>query len=226
MAQARFETEVLILECVTDIGRQPVVRAFFEKLTKTTKATVSYAPGEEEKLKATLALLHKGLQAAEEERQAQERGVRDERRRSLEQRGLQYLKAGDAPKGKSALRVLADEFGADPGVLTQVGIWLQEAELYFEAAEFLEQAIEAFPRDSKAYGAITNIYTMLREFEKAETVYSKAIKEFGKHPRTMLNLAKLYLAWNKKDKAFEAARDAYKADPGLEEAKAIVDQYS
>jgi hypothetical protein len=42
----------------------------------------------------------------------------------------------------------------------------------------------------------------------------------------MLNLAKLYAGWNKREKAFEAARDACKGDPSLEEAKAIVDKFA
>ena len=66
----------------------------------------------------------------------------------------------------------------------------------------------------------------MREMDKAETVYLKAIQRFGKHPRTLLNLAKLYMEWNKKDKAFEAANDAWKKDPSLSEAKEIVDRFA
>ena len=35
-------------------------------------------------------------------------------------------------------------------------------------------------------------------------------------------VAKLYVEWNKKEKAFEAAQQALNMDPGNEEAKAIV----
>jgi tetratricopeptide (TPR) repeat protein len=226
LTKARFETEVLILEAVADIGRQPAVRSFFERIAKTGKAAVSYQPGEEEKLKQTLHILLKGLENMENEKEQQQRRVLEERRESLQAKGLAYLKAGDAPRGKGALRALADEFGHEPGVLCQIGLWLQEAELYFEAAEFLEQAISDFPRDSKAYGPAAAVWISLREFEKAESIYLRAIKEFGKHPRTMLNLARLYVSWNKKEQAFEAAREAYKGDPSLEEAKAMIAKYS
>ena len=224
LAKARYETEVLILEAVTDIGRQPLVRAFFEKIPKARQAAVAYQPGEEEKLKKTLELLLKGLENMETEKRQQERLTLEKRRESLQEKGLNYLRAGDAHRGKSALRVLADEFGHEAGVFFQIGVWLQEAKLYFEAAEFLEQAVAGFPRDSRAYGAIAAVYLSLREFEKAETIYLKALKEFGRHPRTLLNLARLYLCWNKKDNAFETAMEAYKGDPSLEEAKAIIDK--
>ena len=114
LAKARFETEVLILECVTDIGRQPVVRVFFEQIAKSSQVAVSYTPGEEDKLLATLGILRKGLHNAEGEKEAKEQGSRDARRAALEQKGLGYLRSGDAARGKSALRVLAEEFGEEP----------------------------------------------------------------------------------------------------------------
>lgn len=226
LVKARFETEVLIQESVIDIGRQPNVRNFFEQIARSSKMTVSYTPGEEAKLRATLEILRKGLQNMEEEKAAVEHEKHDHRRQSLQEKGLNYLKAGDAARGKSALRIVADEFGDEPGVLTQVGLWLQEANLQFDALEFLEQAIEQFPKEYKAYGAATAIYTDLREFDKAEAVYLKALKAFGKHPRTLLNLAKIYVSWNKKGQAFEAAQEAYKLDPTLAEAKEIVDKFA
>ncbi|MDR2161545.1 MAG: tetratricopeptide repeat protein, partial [Desulfovibrio sp.] len=221
-AKARFETEVLILEVAADISRQPLVRTFFDKIAGAGQAGVSYRPGEEEKFLKTMRILLKGLKNMEEEKRRRERQTLDNRRESLQEKGLAYLKAGDAPRGKSALRVLADEFGHEPGVLASIGGWLQEAGLFLDAVEFLEQAIRDFPKDSSAYGHAAAVYSSLSEFEKAEAVYLKALKEFGKHPRTMLNLAKLYLNWNKKDKAYDAAREACRGDPSLDEARAIM----
>lgn len=226
LGKARFETEVLIQESVVDIGHQPSVRKFFEQIAKSSKMAVNYTPGEEAKLRAILDILRKGLHNMEGEKAAAEQQTLDQRRQALQEKGLNYLKAGDAARGKSALRVLADEFGEEPGVFTQVGIWLQEANLKFDALEFLEQAMEQFPKESRAYAAASTIYTELREFEKAEAVYLKALREFGKHPRTLLNLAKVYMSWNKKEKAFETAQEAYKGDPNLTEAKEIIDKFS
>lgn len=224
LIKARVEIEFLIIECVNDIGRQPAVRHLLSNLAKSSKAAVSYKPGEEDKLKATLKILLKGLKGAEEDKIEQAKMAVEARQEELQQRGLAHLKAGDMAKGKAALRVLGDEFGHEPGVYSHIGVWLQEAGLIYDAVEFLELSIENFPKISKAYGAATTIYMETREFDKAEAVYTKAIKEFGKHPRTMLNMAKMYLAWNKKDKAFECAQSAYNADNSLDEAKELVDK--
>lgn len=222
MGKARFEVEVLIEECVAELNRQPCIRALFEDLAKSRKAFVPYAPGREQKLLETVRLIGKALQdniaAKEQAREEEKTG----RRTTLEQKGVAYLKEGDMPRGKAALRVLAEEFGEEPGVLVQVGELLLEHKLYYEAAEALERSIEVFPKNSKAYSLAADCYKDVMEHDKAEAVYLRAIREFGKHPRTMLNLAKVYLAWNKKEEAFQAAQEALSRDPSLEEAKELV----
>lgn len=224
--KARFEVEVLIIECVQELNRQPAIRDLFSLLTQGKAASVPYTPGQERKLLGVVGLVHKALA---EKMAAEERGAEEElqkRRESLEQKGRDFLVSGDSPRGKATLRVLTEEFGHEPGVLLDTGELLLEHKLLFEAAETLEQCMELFPKEGKAYALCAQIYLDLREFAKAETVYTRAIKQFGKHPRTLLSLAKLYMAWNKKEEAFTAAAEALKKDPGLAEAKEIVDKYA
>jgi tetratricopeptide (TPR) repeat protein len=224
--KARFEIEVLLQECVAELNRQPAVRSFFEKVARSPRASVPYTPKQEEKLKALLTLLFKALQASVAAKASSAAEVKAKRRALLQEKGLEYLKAGDSPRGKAALKVLADEFGEEPGLIAQVSAWFLEYKLFLDAAEMLERAIEAFPKDSKAYALATQCYRGMRDYEKLESVYLRAIRQFGKHPRTLLNLAKLYVEWNKKDKAFEAARDAYGKDNSLTEAKEIMDRFA
>ena len=226
MRKSQFEIEVLVQECVAELNRQPAVRKLFETLSpRAQRAAVPYTPKQEERLRGMLAILLKGLN---ESIAAKERGAADvkaKRKALLQQKGLEYLQAGDMPRGKAALKVLADEFGNEPGMITQVGAWLLENKLYLDAADILERAIERFPKDSKAYGFATQCYKVTRDFEKLEAVYLRAIRQFGKHPRTLLNLAKLYVEWNKKDQAFTTAQEAFNKDNSLTEAKEIIDKY-
>jgi Flp pilus assembly protein TadD len=222
----RFEVEVLISECVQELNRQPMVRALLEKLSHSPNASVPYQPGKEVKLRSLLQLVFKALKEsiADRERNAEEERVK--RKELLLQKGAELLKAGDMPRGKAALRVAAEEFGKEKGIFVQVADLLLAHNLHFEAGEMLERAIEEFPKDAAAYGKATQCWTTLREFEKAEAVYLAAVKNFGKHPRTLLNMAKLYLLWNKKEKAFSVALEAYNKDKSLVEAKEIVDKFS
>ncbi len=225
-SRTRFAVDTELIECAKDVGIQPLVQNFFRRLLKSADLGVNYTVGKPAAFKETLLLLRKGLQgdlAAHAEREEASKGAR---KSALLEKGVTCLKTGDAPKGKAALRVLADEFGEEEGVYTQVGMLLLEADHPLDAVDFLEAAIENFPKDSKAYAGASQAYAQMGEWAKAEAVYLKAIKQFGSHPRTLLNLAKIYIQWNKRDKAFDFAAQAYKIDPSLEEAKAIIDKYS
>lgn len=224
--KARFEVEVLIIECVQDLNRQPAIRKLLEELAHSASASIPYTPGQEAKLRGVLGLLYKALTESIEKAANDEKEGRQQRKVNLEQKGLAYLREGDSPRGKAALRLLAEEYGTEPGVLAQIGEWLLDAKLPFEAVEMLEQSMEAFPKEVKAYSLASRCYTELREFEKAEGVYLKVIKQFGKHPRTLLNLAKLYVVWNKKEEAFRTAQEAYNKDNSLTEAKEIAEKYA
>jgi tetratricopeptide (TPR) repeat protein len=222
----RFEVEVMIIECVQELNRQPSVRKLFENLAHTSKAMIPYQPGKEAKLGSTLRLVLKALHESEASSVRNAEAEREQRKEMLLQKGLGYLDVGDAPRGKASLRVLAEEFGTDTGVLTQIGELFIAHKLLFEGAEMLQHAMETFPKDGKAYGLAAQCYLDLHEFEKAESVYLTAMKNFGRHPRTLLNLAKLYLKWNKKDQVLSIAMEAYKKDNSLTEAKEMVDKYS
>ncbi len=226
MGRSRFEVEVLITECMQEVNRNPSVRKILEALTNSPKASIPYVPGGEAKLKALLPVVRKAIAETSNQKEQKEQEERELRKNTLRDKGIAYLKAKDLPRGKAALRRLADEFGDEPGIYVLVGAHLLEAGLFYDAAEFLELSMEKFPRESKAYAYATKCYIALREFGSAEGVYVKAIKTFGKHPVTLTNLAKLYLAWNKKDKAFEAAQAALGLDANNAEAKAIFEKLS
>lgn len=224
LGKVRFEIEVLIQECISEVNRQPMVRQLFAALAKSNKTFVPYSPGQEQKLLETLFLVKKALDKSLED---QVQSVKDghlSRKNDLVEKGLDFLKKGDMSRGKGTLRVLAEEFGEEPGLLVQIGDWLLEYKLYFEAAEILEQAIERYPHENKAYTLAGDAYRELHEREKLENIYLRAIKEFGRHPRTLLNLAKLYMDWNKKEEAFHLAKEAWDKDNGLEEAKEIYEK--
>jgi tetratricopeptide (TPR) repeat protein len=222
----RFEVEVLISECVQELNRQPMVRALLEKLSHSPNASVPYQPGKEVKLQGVLHLVFKALKESIASRERNAVEEREKRKELLLQKGTELLKAGDKPRGKAVLRVVAEEYGKEKGIYLQVSDLLLEHNLQFEAGEMLERSIEEFPKEAAAYAKAAQCWIKLREYEKAEAVYLGAMKNFGKHPRTLLNMAKLYLLWNKKEKAFSVALEAYNKDKSLEEAKEIVDRFS
>ena len=135
---ARFEIEVQFQECVGFLNRQPAVRSLVEGLVKSGKpGSIPYTPGHEQKLKGLLALLFKALMESEAAGKRNEERERAARKATLENKALEALKAGDSPRGKGTLRILAEEFGQEPNLLSWIGEVMLQHKLYFEAAEIL-----------------------------------------------------------------------------------------
>lgn len=219
IGKAKYETGIFIMEVVEDLNRNAKIQQFLSK----SGSSIPYAPGKENQLYAALGVLVKVLQEDAEAAEIDLAENRDERREQLWIRGIKMLDSGDAPRGKAALRRMAEEFGSEPGINAQIGEVLVKANLAPEALEFLEEAINQQPNDHKSYGFLVRAYTELREFEKAEKIYIVALRRFGQHHKTLINFANLYKMWNKRDKAYDIARMALREAPGNKEAQAILD---
>ena len=224
LGKARFATEVLIEECVAELNRSPKIRTFLEAVAKSSSMKMLYKPGEEKALIQVLAVLHKALEQSELNEKMDAEAKTNARRTGLWEKGTALLADGDAAMGRAVLRRMADEFGHEDGVLANIGKKLLDAKLYFEAQEFLEQALEAFPKQSRIYTDLIACNMAMREVEKVEAIYKAAIKQFGMHPQTLLNFARFYLDWNKRDDAAEQALAVLRADPDNEEAKALYEK--
>lgn len=224
VGKARSVVEINIYECVTELNSHQRIQCFIQEIAKSDKAVIAYKPGQESQLATVLRILRKALSEADEASAKASEEQYTKRKEELFAKGRECLATGEAPRGKATLRRLAEEYGPEPGVLEDIGRMLVDAGYRDDALEFLEQAVADFPRGSGAYGLLAGCYMELREFEKGEQLYMNAIKEFGAHPRTLVNLGKLYVAWNKRDKAFEVLEKAVRQDPGNEEAKELFAQ--
>ena len=223
IGKARFEAASLFHDAVGDFNRNNMVKELIETLSRSPKAAIVYQANKEKELGNIFKILLKFLteSKAKEERDRLEADVKE--RKMLISRGQSLLDSGDHAMGRAVFKRYADTYGAEPGVLGDVGHRFLQAKLYKEAAEVLEKAIDKHPKESRAYADAVTAYLAMREFEKAEAVYVKVVKQFGAHQRTLYNLAKLYMFMNKKDKAFEAARRAYSKDSSMVEAKELMD---
>ncbi|MDR2726937.1 MAG: hypothetical protein LBC10_02970 [Deltaproteobacteria bacterium] len=225
VGKARYEVEVHIRQCITDLNLNPKVRQLLTDLTRSPNSNIPYAPGAEANLLTVLNVLRKALENMETDEKAGVQHALEDRKVSLLESGKNLLAAGEGLKAKVELRRLATEFGKEPGILTQIGTMLMQADMLLDAAEFLELAIETFPREGQIYSTLVDCYMGAREYEKVEAVYLKVLKQFGSHPRTLLNLAKLYKLMNKRQKAMEMAQRALAQEPDNAEAKEIANAF-
>lgn len=223
LGPARFETEVTLDELIVEFNRSPRIINFFHSQKIHASVYIQYQKGNESELIERLETILHGLEQENAYNEELKRNESEENKQGLIKKALACFERGQLPRGKSYLRRVVDEWGKEEGVMTMAGLAMLEYELYFEAADILHDALVRFPSDSKAWAGAIKAYKFLKEYEKAEGLYLKAMKQFGRHPITMLNLAKLYTEWGKKDKAYDYAKLALEKDPSLREAEELVE---
>lgn len=221
VGKARSVVEITLYECVAELNAHARIQSLIREISGSDKTAIAYKPGSEDTLAAVLRIVRKALVEAEAAAVKAVGEQAERRKQDLLERGKACLAAGEGPRGKAMLRRLSEEFGTEPGILEEIGGLFIEAGYRDDAVEFLEQAVELFPRSGNAYAALADCYWELREYEKGETLYLDAIKEFGAHPRTLVNLGRLYIAWNKRDKAFDVLNKAVRKDPDNKEAREL-----
>lgn len=221
IGQGRYEVEVLIHEYINDLNRHPEITDFFTKRKIFTNPFFTFARGMERDLANRLeTVLHslKTLEQQEKQEQAERKVMKKE---DLIKRGTALLQQGEAPQGKGLLRRVVEGWGNEEGIICAIAQLFLQHELWVESADLFLQALEKFPNDPKAYKGAIQAYRHLREFEKVEKLYLLALRQFGVHPRTMLNIAQFYTEWRKYDDAYDFVKRALEGDPTLEEARIL-----
>lgn len=224
IGEAKFALEIALMEFTSDLCRHHLIRNFFHANRITKEPFIQYTRGQEKKLIERMEAILHGLRYMAEEKSKEEESSSQAKREKLYNSGLELLVRGELPRGKAYLRRYADDYGKEQGVLTDVGNLFLQYKLYPEAAEMFSAAIENFPNDPKGYVGGVAAYSETGPSEKVEELYLAILRKFGPHPKTLLNISKFYLSLNKREKAWDYARQAYSKDPNLLEAKEIVDK--
>ncbi|MDY7001868.1 MAG: hypothetical protein SVS15_08830 [Thermodesulfobacteriota bacterium] len=219
----KFEVEVHFQECLKEFNRHEDIKKFFTSQNVHKTPYVTYQRGRERDVLQFMTETLAGMQAGQKKSEQEAEGRKDQKKKDMLDRGQELLDSKEFPKAKSVMRKVAEAYGKEPGVLTDIGGRLLKAGLFFEAGEFLEEAIAKNPKDSHAFAFAVQAYKNAREFAKMETLYKAALKQFGAHPKTLQNMAKMYLDWRKYDKAYDFAKQAFDGDNSLSEAKEIMD---
>lgn len=220
----KFETEVLMQELIKHLNNHQEIKDYFHARKVFATPFLRYSPGGEAKILPKIKELQQAFLGHMEAREEAEKADRVAEKERLLTKGQELLDAGQAARGKGYLRRVVEHFGSEAGIITEIGRRMLAAKLYPEAAEILEQGIERFPADSKAYALAIQSYTKLQEYEKAEAVFLRALRQFGAHPRTHLNMSRLYLEWRRYDKAYDFAKMAYDKDSSLTDAQTVMEQ--
>lgn len=222
MGKDRFEIAYYLEEYCSQLSNHPHVKDFLASIKIRITPFVQYQEGQEKLVRDRLNIIKTRMQMEADLKQEASQQEREQRKNQLLEKAEAYLAEQNLPMMRSYYRRVAEEFGNDPGVLTGIGETLFKAELFNEAIEPFEQALEFNPRDDRAFASLVQCRLNLRDWQEAEKLYLSALKTFGAHPRTLYNLAKLYKQMRKFDDAEDYVRLAVSGQPDFVEAKLLL----
>lgn len=221
----KYDIDMLLGDYCSDFNKNPRVAEFLLTVDYGKPQYVSHKSGHEALLINKLAAYRYKVKEREEALRQQARQERLAKCEALISQGIELLEAKEFPKGRVALKKAAEQFAREPGVLIQVGTAMLQGESAKDASEILRKALEMFPKEQRAYRLLIEAYDAMGKPAEAEGVYLAALKQFGPHPTTYLNMSKFYQKQRKREEALDYARRAYDLDPTLEEAKYIMENY-
>lgn len=222
IGKAKFETSVLIEEAVQELNHDPQIIKILQQLSGSNDFKISYKAGGEAKLTAALSLLKNVLEKQSSESAASADADAATRCADLWAKGKALMDSGESGKGRAVLKRMAEEFGAQPGVLQNVGEAFVEKGFALDGIVFLQEAVERFAQEPSAYSCLINAHIELAQYQEAEKLYKDVLRRFGQHPKTLLNMTKLYKLWRNKDKVYSCANQVLQLDPENIEAKELL----
>ncbi|GAB6038785.1 tetratricopeptide repeat protein [Fundidesulfovibrio butyratiphilus] len=192
------------------------------ELRKSYPLILPYKPGEEKELLAALNDLLGALQTeAVDEAKDQIEQMEQRRSRAFEQ-GRELLAKKEIAPARKLLSSLVREHPSDSALRAEVAELFIEFEYYEDAFNYLDEALALSPEQLHLYNRIGIVLRKMRQFDVAEKYFMRAVA-YAKHdPNLYFNLGRLYVDWQRYDKAEKAAKLALGLDPDFKEAHKLL----
>jgi len=228
-----------LYEAVALVARTPLMKAEKEEFSKLITDAVlllngdrnlrqiyplilHYTPGNEKALADTLFPLLSELQASAVEEAKDIIADMEQRVTQGLAEGQQLIEEQHIDKAKEVLAKLSREFPRDSDLKARIAELFIGGDLYEEAFSYLDEAIELSPDQIRHYNRIGIVLRKLRKYDIAEKYFMRAV-EFNKtDPNLYFNLGRVYLDWERWDKAEKVSRLALRLLPTFVEAHKLL----
>jgi|GEM_PF-289775 len=191
-------------------------------LRKVYPLILSYKPGSEKELAEILVGLLGELQATVVEEAKDYIAEKEQRTERLLAEAKALIEAGNKEGGKQILWKLSREYQNDSELREQIADILIAAEMYEEAFSYLDEAIDLSPDQIHLYNRIGIVLRKLGRFNIAEQYFMRAVEFAKSDPNLYFNLGRVYLDWQRWDKAEKASRLALRLSPTFVEAHKLL----
>lgn len=179
---------------------------------------LKYAPGGEKALADTLVSLLSELQATAVEEAKDIMADMEQRIAQGLSEGARLLENKQTDEAKDILAKLAREFPRNADLRARIAELFISGACYEDAFKYLDEAIELSPEQIRHYNRIGIVLRKLHKYDIAEKYFMRAVGYAKTDPNLYFNLGRVYLDWERWDKAERAARLALRLCPDFVEA--------
>ncbi len=191
-------------------------------LRKVYPLILDYTPGGEKELAETLVNLLTELQATAVEEAKEIIADKEGRIEKGLAEGKLLIEEKRLAEAKQLLEKLAREFPRDADLRARIADLFIAGELFEEAFTYLDEAIELSPEQIRHYNRIGIVLRKLRKYDLAEKYFMRAVDYAKSDPNLYFNLGRVYLDWQRWDKAERASRLALRLAPTFVEAQKLL----
>ncbi len=191
-------------------------------LRKVYPLILHYAPGGEKELVDTLLNLLTELQATAVEEAKDIIADKEQRIEKGLAEGRLLIEEKRYDEARALLEKLAREFPHDADLRAHIAELFISGELFEEAFTYLDEAIELSPDQIRHYNRIGIVLRKLHKYDIAEKYFMRAVDFAKNDPNLYFNLGRVYLDWERWDKAERASRLALRLSPTFVEARKLL----
>lgn len=214
MKAEKEEFERLVSDGAYHIMADPVIR-------KSAALEIGYVPGQEREMLDNLRTLLEVFQESFQQEAEEALRLAQEARAAQLAKGQALLDEDDANGAREVFSDLAKANSEDGDLRVDIGDRFLQAGYYQDAAFYLGDALAMNPNSAHIFNSLAMAQRKLGNFAEAEKCYLKAAQGGYKDSHLFFNMGRLYVDWQKWDKAVKAAGGALAMDPNFEEARKL-----
>jgi len=211
MKAEKDEFSRLIEHGVSQLNADPELRKIFPLV-------IPYKAGQEKELLDILRVLLNALQASVVEEVQNDQAAMEKHKRDSLAAAQEHLDKGEFDQAKEILGKLTREYAKDSQLQAQASDMLLKAELFEDAFDYLDRALQSTPDEIHLYNRIAVVLRKMKKYDVAEKYFMRAVNFAKNDPNLYFNLGRVYIDWERWDKVEKAARIALKLLPGFDEA--------
>jgi len=211
----------------TDLQRKLEEAVFLLASDQNLKANyplvLEYTPGSEKSLYDQLQEIFKELQVNVVDEAREQMNLLEQQKQSALNQGRSYLAEENIEEADALFKQLIKEHPDDADLKVEISDSYLKIDLFQKSLEYLKEAHNDDPNSVYLYNKLGIVLRKAGKYDMAEKAYYEALKRAPSDEVLLFNLGRVYVDWQKWDKAVVAAQKALARNSYFSEARKLRD---